>query len=549
VPVTPLRLWLAAPRPWHLLLGPAVPLLAMLKNNTSIWPPEIVIGPVLMAMGLALLLWLLVLPLAHDPLRAALAVTFSMLAVMSYLPLLVVTRSLGMVRFVPLLYLGILFAAAVIVRSRRAATAPTIFANRALLITALLLTVPIAWGEVGRARTVAEPLRISPDTSPAQLPDVYVLILDGYGRADVLHDLYGFDDPLPDKLRTSGFFVADRATANYAQTALSLASAFNLDYLPQLGHPERADTDARRGLADLIRSSRFFQAFEDAGYDIRAYGSEYTMIRPGNGGDYRGAPGHLNEFHYSMLEATALPTLFEALGFQRAWLPLRLHRHHLRWTLTDLAEGVPHENAPPTVVLAHLLAPHPPFALDADGGIRHTKVPALFSDGSMWHALAQQTGESYKAGYVDSLRYLNDGILQVEQAIAKRPSRPAIVLIHSDHGPGLQLEWESPAQTNMRERMGILLAVRFPDDEDATINDRTTLVNVYRTVINRALGTRLPLLEDHSYFSTWTRPFVYIDVTDRVDCVECRDTQAGAHTVDNGKNQTLPVRLPHQPSR
>ena len=546
--MTPLRQWLDGPRPWHLLLGPAVPLLALLKNNTSIWPPEIVIGPVLIAAGVALLLWLLIVPLAHDPLRAALAVTFSLLAVMSHLPLLHLTVSLGVNRFVPFVYLGVLLAAAAIVRSRRPAVGPTMFANRALLITVLFLTVPIAWGEVGRARTVVEPLRISRDTRSGQRPDVYVLILDGYGRADVLRDLYGFDNPLPGRLRTSGFFVADRAASNYAQTALSLASAFNLDYLPQLGHPERAETDAKRGLADLIRRSRFFQAFEDAGYDIRTYGSEYTMIRP-RSGDHRGAPGHLNEFHYTMLEATALPTLFEAVGFQRGWLPLRMHRHHLRWTLTDLAESVPSGDAPPTLVLAHLLAPHPPFALDADGGIRSTKVPALLSDGSMWRAIAQQSGESYTSGYVDSLRYLNDGILRVERAIANRPSRPAIVLIHSDHGPGLQLEWENPAETNMRERMGVLLAARFPGGQGAAIHDRTSLVNVYRTVINRALGTRLPPLEDRSYFSTWTRPFAYLDVTDRIDCTDCQDTLAGARTAGRGENHVPPVKVPHQPGR
>jgi hypothetical protein len=530
--VTALRQWLDGPRPWHLLLGPAVPLLALLKNNSSTWPPEVVIGPVLITAGIALLLWLLVVPLAHDPLRAALAVTFSMLVVMSHLPLLLVALSLGIVRFIPLVYLGVLVAAAAIVRSRRAAIGPTMFANRALLITVLFLVVPIAWGEVGRARTVAEPLRISPEARAGQRPDVYVLILDGYGRADVLRDLYGFDNPLPDKLRASGFVVADRATANYAQTALSLASAFNLDYLPQLGHPERADTDRKRGLADLIRRSRFFQAFEDAGYDIRPYGSEYTLIRPVNGRGHRAAPGHLNDFYLTMLEATALPTLLEAVGLQRGWLPLRLHRHHLRWTLTDLAESVPPENAPPTLVFAHLLAPHPPFALDADGGIRHTKVPALLDDGSMWRAIARQSGESYKAGYLDSLRYLHDAVLRVEQAIANRPSRPAIVVIHSDHGPGLQLDWESPAGTNMRERMGILAAARFPGDQVAAMDDRISLVNVYRTVLNRALGTGLPLLEDRSYFSTGTRPFAYLDVTDRANCVACPEAHARARTVD-----------------
>jgi hypothetical protein len=38
-------------------------------------------------------------------------------------------------------------------------------------------------------------------------------------------------------------------------------------------------------------------------------------------------------------------------------------------------------------------------------------------------------------------------------------------------------------------------------------------------------------------------------VTDRVDCIECRATHAGARTIDNDRHQTVPARLPHQPGR
>jgi Sulfatase len=535
----PIRQLVESPRPWHLLLGPAVPMLALLKNNTGSWTPDVVIGPALTAAAVAVLLWLALTSFVHDRLRAALAVTFSMLAFMSHLSLLRLTLSIGAVRFVPLVYLGILIAAAAIVRSSRPAIVLTVFTNRALLATVLLLTIPIVWGEAARARTVVEPLWTLANVRSAQRPDVYVLILDGYARADVLREVYGFDNPLIDRLRTGGFFVAERATANYAQTALSLASAFNLDYLPQLGHPVGAQSDSRRGLGDLIQDNRFFKAFEDAGYDIRAYGSEYTMLRPGAGSYRRRAPGHLDEFGYSMLEATALPSLFEAVGLPRGWLPLRLHRHHLRWTLADLAASAPTENDPPRLVLAHLLAPHPPFAVDAEGGIRDTKVPALLHDGSMWRAIAQQSGESYKAGYVDGMRYLNDRIEPVARALANRPFRPAIILIHSDHGPGLELEWERPAETNMRERMGVLLAVRYPEGRDPGIDERATLVNVYRSVLNRALGVQLPLLENHSYFSTWSRPFAYIDVTGRLDCNACGErTQEGLATPPEARSET-----------
>jgi hypothetical protein len=394
----------------------------------------------------------------------------------------------------------------------------------------VLLAAPIIRGELARTRTAPIPLAVSPAVRPAQRPDVYLLILDGYGREDVVHELYGFDNPLPARLRTAGFFVADHARANYAQTALSLASAFNLDYLPQLGKPERSQTETRRSLADLISGSRFLQAFADAGYDIRTYSSEYSLIRPGRGRTQRRPLFQLNDFAYTAFEATAVPVSFAALGLPRGWFPLWMHRHHLRWTLHDLAESILPEDAPPTVVLAHLLAPHPPFALDADGGIRNTRIPALLNDGSMWRTIAERSGESYKAGYVDTVQYLNDGISRVAQAIVNRPSRPAIVLIHSDHGPGLELDFESVAGTNMHERMSVLAAVRFPDAETPPFDDCVSLVNVYRTVINRALRTQLPMLNNRSYFSTWSKPFAFVDVTDRLDSTE---RQPSAALVEN----------------
>lgn len=526
--MTALRGWFSAPRPWHLMLGPAVPLLGLLRHNTDSWPPDVIIVPALVAVSVALLLWLAIASFAHDPRRAALAVTFLMLAGMSHLPVLRAALMLGSPRFVLVIHLAVLLGAVAIVRSHRPSLVATAFANRALLAAVVLLTLPIVWGEVTRTRVVAEPLGGSPASASGPRPDVYVLILDGYARADVLRDLYGFENPLPDALRAAGFFVANGATANYAQTALSLASAFNLDYLPQLGHPHRAEAHTRRGLEDLIRTGRIFRAFENAGYGIRAYGSEYSMIRPDNAGDVRDAPGHLNEFGYAMLEATVVPTLFEAAGLPRGWLPLRLHRHHLRWTLSDLAEHVPAQGSGPALVVAHLLAPHPPFAVDAAGGIRNTRLPALLQDGSMWREIAQQSNESYKDGYLDGVRYLNDGILRVAQAIVNRPSRPAIVLIHSDHGSGLELQWENPGETNMRERMGVLLAAHFPGGHDPAVDDRVTLVNAYRTVMNRALGTRLPALENRSYFSTWTQPFAYLDVTNRLHCADCAGSRPTA---------------------
>src|SRR5688572_21587798 len=68
-----------------------------------------------------------------------------------------------------------------------------------------------------------------------QPPDIYYIILDGYGRADVLQNEYGYDNSVfLNSLRDLGFYIADCSLSNYAQTQLSLASALNFNYIDAL---------------------------------------------------------------------------------------------------------------------------------------------------------------------------------------------------------------------------------------------------------------------------------------------------------------------------
>src|SRR5688572_12591582 len=73
---------------------------------------------------------------------------------------------------------------------------------------------------------------LNTDIETASLPDVYYLVLDGYGRQDVLQDYYDFDNsPFLNSLSSKGFYVASESRSNYAHTFLSLASSLNMDYV------------------------------------------------------------------------------------------------------------------------------------------------------------------------------------------------------------------------------------------------------------------------------------------------------------------------------
>ena len=77
----------------------------------------------------------------------------------------------------------------------------------------------------------------------------------------------------------------------------------------------------------------------------------------------------------------------------------------------------------------------------------------------------------------------------------------------------MQLDYESAANTNMQERLGILNAYFLPGYPEDQLPSTITPVNSFRLIFAHYFGADLPLLPDRSYYSTWSQPFNFLDVT------------------------------------
>jgi hypothetical protein len=226
---------------------------------------------------------------------------------------------------------------------------------------------------------------------------------------------------------------------------------------------------------------------------------------------------YLTDFEYGVHEASMFPLLASAIGLSPGTAAAALHRRHVRWTLDHLERELPQPDDPPTLVFAHLLIPHPPFLFEPDGTPRESSVSGNLYDGNHWRIMAGDSGEAYEEGYVKAVRYLNSRLIAIVRSVLENPrGREAIIYLQGDHGPGSRLDWNDPERTDLRERLGILLAARIPQSREHLIHSHITPVNAIRVLLNAALGTDLPLIEDRSYFSTWTEPLEFVDVTDRV---------------------------------
>jgi hypothetical protein len=343
--------------------------------------------------------------------------------------------------------------------------------------------------------------------TPDERPDIYYIVLDGYGETQILRTLFGFDNrDFLEELEAAGFYVARRSLANYGQTHLSLASSLNLAYLDELAEQLGPQSTDRRPLADLIRDNRLMARLRAHGYAIHAFESGWaaTQIR---GADRYLTPGiGFTDFQNAVLNLTPIPLGLRWMG----WMDLYdLHRRRVLFTLDKLAElpALPG----PKFVFAHIISPHPPFVLDAEGGPLTPDRPFRFQDGD--HFIESASRAEYVHGYAEQARFISRRIQSVVDSILADSARPPVIVLQGDHGPGSRLVQESIEQSSVPERMRILNAYHLPGGGGGALYPEITPVNTFRVILNAYLGDSSPLLEDRSFYSTWPHPYDFRDVT------------------------------------
>jgi hypothetical protein len=126
--------------------------------------------------------------------------------------------------------------------------------------------------------------------------------------------------------------------------------------------------------------------------------------------------------------------------------------------------------------------------------------------------------EFFIQGYRGQASYITRRIQETIDRILAESPEPPIIIVQSDHGSELNLDMENVRNTDLHERMSILNAYYFPDHQYQGLYQDISPVNSFRVVFDTFFGANLPLLPDRSFFSTWSDPYHFIDVTDSVQC-------------------------------
>ena len=357
-------------------------------------------------------------------------------------------------------------------------------------------------------REPAEPMEVPP---VEVRPDVYIILADALGRADVLRDIYDHDgERFLQRLEERGFQVARNSWANYSMTALSVPSMLNYDYLEELNG--RTETDWVE-VHERARHSALVRRLKGHGYTIIGFDTGYEFTRLNNADCvYRRAGMTGDQFYHAFLKLTPAPLL---LGDSILTSEGASKRADTRFLLR--AAAMVADNPAPTFAWVHLTIPHAPFVFGPDGGNVASRYRDVEDFGADKRNADQQ--RRYREGYRGQAAFTERSILQLVDEILARSSEPPIILLFSDHGPRLNTiyddeKWRS---SDLREFMANLTACYLPGvDQVDAFSHTITPINVVRIMLNEYFDAQLPMVENRMYHS-WlgTPPFWrFQEVTD-----------------------------------
>ena len=284
-----------------------------------------------------------------------------------------------------------------------------------------------------------------------EYPDIYYIILDAYAGSKILNDRFDYDNSeFINYLYTNGFTVPLETQSNYTISFLSLSSSLNMQYVNFYADEVGIDSKDRR----------------------LSYNSELFVM---------------------LLSSTMLKPIYVDL-----FLPSDRER-----TLCIFSElpKIQFESKKPIFVLAHIMLPHGPYVWGPNG--EHRKIDSL----------SVLDVEENEKGYTDQLTFTNKMVQEMIEKIIDEKKRPKIIIIQSDHGSVLSMDWEEPTEKMKHDILSNINYILLPGKNENPLYDTITPVNTFRVLFNDYFNTNFEVLEDRIFFSTYDKPYNFIDVT------------------------------------
>jgi len=332
-------------------------------------------------------------------------------------------------------------------------------------------------------------------------PDIYYLVLDEYGRADVLKEVLAFDNSdIIQYLQEKGFYIAENSHTNYSITQFSLQSSLNLDYI-------NAGNKANVYLAlELIDHNRARGFLENAGYQFITFATDYAQTDISDSDYYFKPKNYINGFEFMYFLSSALVFNVDDFYFPQS-RALILNAFNRLKEIPEINPNVP------KFVFAHIPAVHVPYVFGPNGELDEPwTLPPPSTD-------TRVAREGYIRSYTGQIVYVNKLLKETIDTILSKSSTRPIIILQGDHGPQSLFHF-SFENTCIKERMSILNAYYLPGSYYKKLYPSISPVNTFRLIFDQYFNGNFGLLDDRSYLTIRDDLSRIVDVTSQLD--ECQ---------------------------
>ncbi len=507
---------------YHPLLFSLAPILFLYSQNIDQGPFIRIISPALIAIGFTALFMLLLNLVVRNKWKSSLIVSIFIIIFFSYghaynliqnFGFQLLGINIGPNKIITALTLIIFFLLSFLtLKTCRRLDRFTKLLNGVAVISVLLPLINIAVYQFGRGGSIEEissedhlVVRDAGSGKVAGRPDIYYIILDAYGRADTLKELYDHDNSeFLDYLRDKGFFIAEESMANYSFTAPSIASTLQMSYLDSLlGSGQTAQ------VRELWNNSPVVEFLKSQGYTyvFLPTASAFWYVKDMDVRLESKFP--ISDFLSELINTTPLTYMLPVI-----YSRYQQHRTSILYAFNALRDLS--YLGSPKFVYAHFGVPHQPFVFDEDGSPIESDRPYTVSN----FLTPQQGGIAgrgeYLEGYRKQIVFTNNKVKELVDGLLALPGAPPVIILQGDHGPAGYLDtYNNIGNSHLKERMTNLNAYYLPGAENQ-LYEGITPVNTFRLIFNQYFGTEYELLPDRSYIFNEDHPYVFIDVTDRI---------------------------------
>lgn len=360
------------------------------------------------------------------------------------------------------------------------------------------------------------------EVSQSELPDIYYIIFDGYLRADILNELYGYDNSsFIEALEERGFYIVSSSRSNYLNTNYSLNTSLNLIYFHEF--PIRIFKQAKYNLLtnyvnDFLHKQDYQIVVFDSGTRDTNTQSADIFISPQS--TQSEEKQLVNTFEQLLLRTTMGLLLFESKSLDNGPektndivissvnRELSVRRERINHALTHLPDYASKQGH--YFLFAHIYLPHIPFLYGPDGEeLKYHQNLNIY-----WYEVEP---ENYIEYYTYQLDYINQAVLNTIDNIIAKSEKPIVIILQSDHGDARYFDWGAPTAQGVDVNSAIFNAIYFSDRSYHTLYPTMTPVNTFRVILNHWFGTQYPLLSDKVFFhehplsTTFNEKPIFID--------------------------------------